>query len=164
MHHSESVVARLRRLASRTLTRAGTLALLGWLTCKPAFADLPSVEAPEPAIHEHSGGALFTLSPQGEPGVLPATHQHLVRLRAMLRQRLTGPVKMTCHPHRVGLSSSVAIYLEGKLKQAVNILITVTGQTSWPQEEEYAHPRWYITVPDSADLVYLMLWINGLDV
>ncbi len=27
MHHSESVVARLRRLASRTLTRAGTLAL-----------------------------------------------------------------------------------------------------------------------------------------
>lgn len=47
MHHSKSVVARLRRLASRTLTRAGTLALLGWLTCKPAFADLPSVEAPE---------------------------------------------------------------------------------------------------------------------
>ncbi len=47
MHHSESVVARLRRLASRTLTRAGTLALPGWLTCKPAFADLPSVEAPE---------------------------------------------------------------------------------------------------------------------
>ncbi len=61
--------------------------------------------------------------------------------------------QMTCHPHRVGLSSSVAIYLEGKLKQAVNILITVTGQTSWPQEEEYAHPRWYITVPDSADRV-----------
>ena len=47
MHHSESVVARLRRFGSRTLTRAGTLALLGWLTCKPAFADLPSVEAPE---------------------------------------------------------------------------------------------------------------------
>ncbi|MDU4798843.1 MAG: acetyltransferase [Klebsiella michiganensis] len=111
-----------------------------------------TLKYPEPAIHEHSGGALFTLSPQGEPGVLPATHQHLVRLRAMLRQRLTGPVKMTCHPHRVGLS------------RAVNILITVTGQTSWPQEEEYAHPRWYITVPDSADLVYLMLWINGLDV
>ena len=42
MHHSESVVARLRRFASRTLTRAGTLALLGWLTCTPAFADLPS--------------------------------------------------------------------------------------------------------------------------
>lgn len=30
MHHSESVVARLRRFGSRTLTRAGTLALLGW--------------------------------------------------------------------------------------------------------------------------------------
>jgi hypothetical protein len=47
MHHSEFVVARLRHFGSRTLTRAGTLALLGWLTCKPAFADLPSVEAPE---------------------------------------------------------------------------------------------------------------------
>lgn len=52
-----------------------------------------TLKYPEPAIHEHSGGALFTLSPQGEPGLLPATHQHLVRLRAMLRQRLTGPVK-----------------------------------------------------------------------
>lgn len=93
-----------------------------------------TLKYPEPAIHEHSGGALFTLSPQGEPGVLPATHQHLVRLRAMLRQRLTGPVKMTCHPHRVGLSSSVAIYLEGKLKQAVNILITVTGQQAMMDE------------------------------
>ncbi|EDD5229999.1 acetyltransferase [Klebsiella pneumoniae] len=122
-----------------------------------------TLKYPEPAIKEHNSSALFALSPQGEPGVLPATHQHLVRLRAKIRQRLNGPVTMTCHPHRVGLSSSVAIYLEGKLKQAVNILITVTGQASWPQEDEYAHPRWYITVPDSADLVYLMLWINGLD-
>lgn len=46
MHQSESVVARLRRLGSRALTRAGTLAILGWLTCKPAFADLPQVEPP----------------------------------------------------------------------------------------------------------------------
>ncbi|MBK0123685.1 TIGR03745 family integrating conjugative element membrane protein [Pantoea sp. S61] len=46
MHQSESVVARLRRLGRRALTRAGTLAILGWLTCKPAFADLPQVEPP----------------------------------------------------------------------------------------------------------------------
>lgn len=46
MHQPESVVARLRRLGSRALTRAGTLAILGWLTCKPAFADLPQVEPP----------------------------------------------------------------------------------------------------------------------
>ena len=47
MYQSEFVVARLRHLASRALTRIGTLAILGWLTCKPAFADLPSVEAPQ---------------------------------------------------------------------------------------------------------------------
>nr|EGF2641717.1 acetyltransferase [Escherichia coli] len=124
-----------------------------------------TLKYPEPAIHEHSGGALFTLSPQGDPGVLPATHQHLMRLRAMIRQRLNGgPVIITCHPHRVGLSSCVAVTVEDRLRRVVNILITVSGQTSWPQEEEYAHPRWYITVPDSADLVYLLLWINGLDV
>lgn len=47
MHQSESVVARLRRLASRTMNRAGTLAILGWITCRPPFADLPRVEAPQ---------------------------------------------------------------------------------------------------------------------
>lgn len=26
-----------------------------------------TLKYPEPAIHEHSGGALFTLSPQGSP-------------------------------------------------------------------------------------------------
>ncbi|HBS5837311.1 TPA: TIGR03745 family integrating conjugative element membrane protein [Klebsiella variicola] len=47
MHQTESVFSRLRGMTRRTLNRAGTLAILGWLTCKPALADLPNVEAPE---------------------------------------------------------------------------------------------------------------------
>ena len=121
-----------------------------------------TLKYPEPAIHEHSGGALFTLSPQGEPGVLPATHQHLMRLRAMIRQRLNGPVIITCHPHRVGLSSCVAVTVEDRLRRVVNILITVSGQGSWQAEEEYEHPRWYITVTDTADMLYLVLWLGDI--
>ncbi len=48
----------------------------------------------------------------------------------MLRQRLDRAVAGNdlSPVSPVGLSSSVAIYLEEKLKQAVNILITVTGR------------------------------------
>lgn len=38
--------ARLRRVADRILTCISTGVLLGWLICKPAFADLPKVDAP----------------------------------------------------------------------------------------------------------------------
>lgn len=47
MHQTESVFSRLRGMTRRTLNRAGTLAILVLLTCKPALAELPSVEAPE---------------------------------------------------------------------------------------------------------------------
>lgn len=46
MHHSASVATRLRRGIDRVINRTFTLSLLVWLTCKPAFADLPTVEAP----------------------------------------------------------------------------------------------------------------------
>lgn len=56
----------------------------------------------------------------------------------------------------------MALHLEGRLGQSVDILVTVTGTISWPQAEEYDHPRWYITVPDAADVVYLLLHLNDL--
>ncbi len=49
MSQRASFIKRLRQGADRALTRVGTLALLGWLTCKPAFADLPAVESSESA-------------------------------------------------------------------------------------------------------------------
>ncbi|ELF4281893.1 acetyltransferase [Salmonella enterica] len=105
---------------------------------------------------------VFTLPPQGEPAMSVEMQTNLQRLSEHIRQRLNDPVAVTCHPHRVGLSSCVAVTVEGRLRRAVNILITVSGQGSWPAEEEYQHPRWYITVPDAADMVYLVLWLNSL--
>ncbi|HAT1683222.1 TPA: TIGR03745 family integrating conjugative element membrane protein [Klebsiella oxytoca] len=46
MYHSASVATRLRCGIDRVITRIFMLMILGWLTCKPAFADLPTVEAP----------------------------------------------------------------------------------------------------------------------
>ncbi|MCX8959090.1 TIGR03745 family integrating conjugative element membrane protein [Erwinia psidii] len=42
-----SFLIRLRRQAGRALNRACQFAILGWLTCRPALADLPTVEAPQ---------------------------------------------------------------------------------------------------------------------
>ncbi|HDS6908799.1 TPA: TIGR03745 family integrating conjugative element membrane protein [Klebsiella oxytoca] len=48
MYHIASVATRLRRGVDRVINRTFTWALLVWptLTCKSAFADLPTVEAP----------------------------------------------------------------------------------------------------------------------
>lgn len=56
----------------------------------------------------------------------------------------------------------MALHLEGRLGRCIDVLITVTGSTLWPQPEEYDHPRWYITVPDAADVVYLLLHLSEL--
>lgn len=118
---------------------------------------------PCPAVHiTPESQHLFTLSPQGEPYISVATQTHLQRLREQIRQRLSDDaVAVTCHPHRIGITSCVAIKLEGKCR-TINILITVSGQESWPPEEEYTHPRWYITVTDTADMLYLVLWLNNV--
>jgi hypothetical protein len=117
----------------------------------------PQTEA-EPFLPD---GNVFTLPPQGEPHVSATTRENLQRLNAQIRRRLPRATTITCHPHRVGLSSCVAVTVEGRLRRSVNILITVSGQESWPDEEEYEHPRWYITVTDTADMLYLVLWLNG---
>ncbi|MFB9086016.1 acetyltransferase [Erwinia tracheiphila] len=77
---------------------------------------------------------LFTLPLQGEPTVTRLTQQHLLRLRDNIRLRIPGPLTLTCHPHRVGATNSVALTLEGQLKQRISILITVASQVSWPDE------------------------------
>lgn len=47
MNNLASAIFRLRYCADRILTRAITLVLLGWLSCQPALADLPTVEPPQ---------------------------------------------------------------------------------------------------------------------
>ncbi|HDS6908806.1 TPA: acetyltransferase [Klebsiella oxytoca] len=118
--------------------------------------------APQAFMHGSSGCHVFTLSAQGKPLISAETQANLRRLSKHIQRRLSGPLSITCHPHRVGVNSCVAVTIEGRLHRMVNILITVSGQESWPDEEEYEHPRWYITVKDAADMVYLVLWLNSL--
>lgn len=43
----KSKLVRLSRFTDRQVMRLGSGLILTWLSCKPALADLPSVEAPE---------------------------------------------------------------------------------------------------------------------
>ncbi|SMG55114.1 hypothetical protein [Cedecea sp. NFIX57] len=105
---------------------------------------------------------LFGLLPQGGPTLSPQDAQALHALRAAILTRLTPPVCFTCHPHRVAQRCSVALHAEGQGGGSIDLLVTVSGQTRFPEEGEYARPRWYLTVPDATDLVYLVLYLNNL--
>ncbi|EAA8668896.1 hypothetical protein OOP60_005139 [Salmonella enterica] len=106
-------------------------------------------------------GVLFDSLPQSAPVTGRAQAVLLQQLINQLRARLSGEVKITCHPHRIGHRGSVALTLEGESGR-VDLLITVNGRTLFPEEEEYTSaPRWYIDVVDAVDAVYLMLTLNS---
>lgn len=125
-----------------------------------------TLKYPMPVGRPHDLGgrepALFTLPPQGEVTISERDAGALTLFCAAIRERLPGPVRFTVHPHRIGCRTSVALHLEGRLRRCIDVLITVTGNTRWPQPDEYSHPRWYLTVPDTADAVYLLLHLGGL--
>jgi len=106
--------------------------------------------------------SLFTLPPQGVATLSDTDALALETFCVAIRDRLLGPVQLTTHPHRIGSRTSVALHLEGRLGRCIDVLITVTGSTLWPQPDEYSHPRWYVTVPDAADVVYLLLHLSEL--
>ncbi|WP_447870052.1 acetyltransferase [Serratia fonticola] len=125
-----------------------------------------TLKYPEPVVRPHDQAcrepSLFTLPPQGMATLSETDALALETFGAAVRDRLLGSVTLTAHPHRIGGRSSVALHLEGRLGRFIDVLITVTGSTLWPQPEEYDHPRWYITVPDAADVVYLLLHLSVL--
>ncbi|MBV6695162.1 acetyltransferase [Serratia quinivorans] len=125
-----------------------------------------TLKYPEPVVRPHGQvcrePSLFTLPPQGVATLSETDALALEMFCAAIRDRLWGPVTLTAHPHRIGSRTSVALHLEGRLGRCIDVLITVTGSTLWPLPEEYEHPRWYITVPDAADVVYLLLHLSEL--
>lgn len=125
-----------------------------------------TLKYPEPLVRPHGQicrePALFSLPPQGVATLSETGALALATFCAAIRDRLLGPVTLTAHPHRIGSRTSVALHLEGRLGRCIDVLITVTGSTLWPLPEEYDHPRWYVTVPDAADVVYLLLHLSDL--
>ncbi|MGP0838089.1 acetyltransferase [Serratia sp. CY85251] len=120
---------------------------------------VPAVRPPDLRCREPS---LFALPPQGAATLSEPDARALAAFCSAIRERLPGPVRFTVHPHRIGSRTSVALHLEGRLGQSIDVLITVTGITRWPQPDEYSHPRWYLTVPDAADVVYLLFHLSDL--
>ncbi|MCS4267283.1 acetyltransferase [Serratia sp. BIGb0163] len=125
-----------------------------------------TLKYPEPVVRLHGQvcrePSLFTLPPQGVATLSETDARQLETFCAAIRDRLLGLVQLTAHPHRIGSRTSVALHLEGRLGRCIDVLITVTGSTLWPLPEEYDHPRWYVTVPDAADVVYLLLHLSDL--
>ncbi|WJV38590.1 acetyltransferase [Raoultella terrigena] len=125
-----------------------------------------TLKYPEPVVRPHGQvcrePSLFTLPPQGVASLSDTDALALDMFCAAIRDRLLGPVTLTAHPHRIGSRTSVALHLEGRLGRCIDVLVTVTGSTLWPLPEEYDHPRWYVTVPDAADVVYLLLHLSDL--
>ncbi len=125
-----------------------------------------TLKYPEPVVRQPGlvcrEPSLFTLPPQGMATLSETDARQLETFCAAIRDRLLGPVQLTAHPHRIGSRTSVALHLEGRLGSCIDVLITVTGSTLWPLPEEYDHPRWYVTVPDAADIVYLLLHLGNV--
>ncbi|MBH3017842.1 acetyltransferase [Serratia ureilytica] len=125
-----------------------------------------TLKYPEPVVRQPGlvcrEPSLFTLPPQGVATLSEMDALALETFCAAICDRLLGSVQLTVHPHRIGSRISVALHLEGRMGRCIDVLITVTGSTLWPLPEEYDHPRWYITVPDAADVVYLLLHLSDL--
>ncbi|MBH3322459.1 acetyltransferase [Serratia ureilytica] len=125
-----------------------------------------TLKYPEPVVRSQDQvirePALFTLPPQGVATLSATDAMGLDTFCTAIRARLSGPVRFTAHLHRIGSRTSVALHLEGRLGRCIDVLITVAGNTLWPQPDEYSHPRWYVTVPDAADVVYLLFYLCEL--
>ncbi|HBD1844101.1 TPA: acetyltransferase [Salmonella enterica] len=114
-----------------------------------------------PAFEEVS---LFALQAQGCPVMSAENAIRLSDLREAIAERVSSPVTVTCHPHRVGLRNNMSIHIEDSSENYVDILITIGGNSviSWPSQDDFIHPRWYITVPDAVDALYLTLYLNTI--
>lgn len=114
----------------------------------------------EMTLTADAGSALFSLLPQGGPTMVAQDALALRQLREAIRLRLMPPVTVTCHPHRVAQRCSAALHFEALSGGCIDLLVTVSGRTSLPEGEDYSRPRWYATVHDAADLVYLVLFLS----
>jgi hypothetical protein len=65
------------------------------------------------------------------------------------------------YPHRVGKRSCLAVLLTDARAKVLNILITVTGNTLWPDDRDYQEGvRWPVCVPDATDMLWVLKEID----
>lgn len=104
---------------------------------------------------------IFTVPPQGLASVGETDNRAILQLREEIGQRLEHPLLVSVYPHRVGHRSCTAVHLSGANGRALDILITVTGNTLWPTESDYRTGiRWNICVPDATDMLWVLKEID----
>jgi hypothetical protein len=78
-------------------------------------------------------------------------------------RRLQQPVILSVLPHRVGSKNCLSVHLSDCESKTLDLLITLTGNTVWPDDEEYARgARWYINLPDATDMLWLLKSIERI--
>ncbi|EAA7243659.1 hypothetical protein FNH63_11510 [Salmonella enterica subsp. salamae] len=113
----------------------------------------------EDESHRIPPDALLGLPPQGKAWIRKEHDEDMSRLTSHIQGALGNTYRGVCHPQRIGHRACLAIHLENLRGKKLDILITVSGKTALPAEESYVNPRWYIDVADSADALYLALWL-----
>ncbi|AUH01879.1 hypothetical protein CWC46_19975 [Prodigiosinella confusarubida] len=112
--------------------------------------------------NEMSLAVMFDVPPQGDAYIGESDHRQLMKLKDNIRRRLHSPMTLSIRPHRVGMLNCLSIHLGGKAGTTLDLLITLAGNTVWPDDNEYARgARWYINVPDATDMMWLL---KSLDV
>ncbi|MDR3430748.1 MAG: hypothetical protein P4L95_02380 [Rouxiella aceris] len=107
--------------------------------------------------NEVSPFVMFDVHPQGEAHIGESDHLHLVKLCEKVRTRLTPPLAMSMRPHRVGMRNCLSLHLSNNIGVTLDLLITLTGNTVWPDDNEYAKgTRWYVNLTDATDMMWFL--------
>lgn len=118
----------------------------------------PPMVVPDKAL---IASVIFNVPPQGMASIGQADSVSLDLLQREIINRLDKPVLLSVYPHRVGRRSCVAVHLADAHEKTLDILITVTGNTLWPNEAEFgASLRWNICVPDATDMLWVLKEID----
>lgn len=106
---------------------------------------------------------IFGAPPQGRATIRESEHARLVSLEQEIRRRLEKPVIYSLYPHRVGRRCCISLHLGDAQGKTLDILLTITGNISWPTEADYKSGiRWHICVPDATDMMWVLWNINRI--
>ncbi|HEY3592202.1 MAG TPA: hypothetical protein VGL07_19360 [Buttiauxella sp.] len=108
---------------------------------------------------------MFDVPPQGEARIGLTDNGQLMTLCDHIRKRLLQPALLSMRPHRVGSLNCVSVHLNNNAGATLDLLITITGNTVWPDDNEYARgARWYLNVADATDMMWLLKSLDTVTV
>ena len=113
--------------------------------------------------NEVNPAVVFDVPPQGGAYIGESDHRQVNKLCSEICRRLQQPVILSVLPHRVGTKNCLSVHLSDRENKTLDLLITITGNTVWPDDEEYARgARWYINLPDATDMLWLLKSIERI--